>query len=186
MPVRRRSVFVVVLTAAVLGVALAPAATGAQVRFGRLGIGDSVMLGAKVDLLHHGFRVVDAVESRQFYKIVGIVDHWKRLGRLPKDVVIGLGTNGTVDLPDCYAAVRAAGPDRNVFFVNLKVPRVYRAIDNARLAQCAGHFRNAYLIDWYHHSVGHPGWFYSDGFHLRPSGRQAYATFVSQRIAALT
>ena len=47
------------------------------------------MLGAKVDLLHHGFKIVDAVESRQFYLIVGIVHHWKRLGKLPKDVVIG-------------------------------------------------------------------------------------------------
>ena len=184
MPVRR--VCVVVLIAAGLVSAMFPAAAGAQVRPGRLGIGDSVMLGAKVDLLHHGFKIVDAVESRQFYLIVGIVHHWKRLGKLPKDVVIALGTNGTVDLPDCYAAVRAAGPDRNVFLVNLKVPRAYRASDNARLAKCAGHFRNAYLIDWYHYSVGHPGWFYSDGFHLRPSGRQAYATFVSQRIAALT
>jgi len=184
MPVRR--LFVVALIAAGLVSVMFPAAAGAQVRPGRLGIGDSVMLGAKVDLLHHGFRIVDAVESRQFYLIVGILHHWKRLGKLPKDVVIGLGTNGTVDLSDCYAAVRAAGSDRHVFLVNLKVPRAYRVGDNARLAQCAGHFRNAYLIDWYHYSVGHPGWFYSDGFHLRPSGRQAYATYVSQRIAALT
>ena len=173
------------LVFSLLGLLPGPPAAAA-VRPGRLGIGDSVMLGAKVELLHQGFGIVDAVVSRQFYTIVGVVNHWKRLGKLPINVVIGLGTIGTVDLADCTAAVRAAGPDRNVFLVNLKVPRVWRAGDNVRLAICARHFPNAYLIDWYDHSVDHPGWFYSDGFHLRPSGRRAYAAFVSQRISALT
>jgi hypothetical protein len=182
MPVRR--LFCVVLLAAGLSAAAIPGPAGAQIRPGRLGIGDSVMLGAKVDLLHHGFGIVDAVQSRQFYAVTGVVNHWKRLGRLPKNVLIGLGTNGTIALADCYAAVRAAGPNRKVFLVNLKVPRAYRVADNVQLARCAGHFRNAYLIDWFHHSVGHPGWFYSDGFHLRPSGRAAYSAFMAQQIAA--
>jgi len=84
------------------------------------------------------------------------------------------------------SVVRAACPERNVFFVNLKVPRAYRVSDNNQLARCARHFDNAYLIDWFRFSYGHPGWFYSDGFHLRPSGRSAYASFVAQRINALT
>jgi hypothetical protein len=182
MPVRR-SLYLVLLAAGV-AIAAVPAPALSQIRPGRLGIGDSVMLGAKVDMQHRGFGIVDAVQSRQFDDVTGVVNHWKRLGRLPKNVLIGLGTNGTIDLADCYAAVHAAGPGRKVFLVNLKVPRVYRVADNVQLARCAGHFSNVYLIDWFHHSVGHPGWFYRDGFHLRPSGRSAYAAFMSQQIAA--
>jgi hypothetical protein len=159
---------------------------GAAIRPGRLGIGDSVMLGAKRDLDARGFRIVDAVVSRQFYTVEGRVLYWKRRGALPTDVVIHLGNNGTVDLMDCYRAVRDAGPDRNLFLVTLKVPRGWRHIDNQRLGRCAAHFANAYLIDWYGYSADHPGWFYADGYHLRPAGRRAYAAFVSQRISALT
>src|SRR4249920_1995349 len=118
MPARRaRGVAVV---ACVLVLLSWPQVAGAGIPPGRLGIGDSVMLGAKQALRARGFRVVDAVVSRQFYTLAGRILHWKRLGRLPLNVVIHLGNNGTVDLHDCYRAVRAAGSGRNVFLVNLK------------------------------------------------------------------
>src|SRR5262245_54843130 len=161
--------------------AATPAAAG-SIRPGRLGIGDSVMLGAKQALQARGFRIVDAIVSRQFYRAPALVKYWRRQGKLPKDVVIHLGNNGTVHLADCYHAVRAAGR-RKVFLVNLKVPRSWRVEDNRRLHHCAKHFRNAHLIDWYRHSHDHPGWFASDGYHLTGSGRVAYATFIKRRIA---
>src|SRR6188768_2080308 len=122
----------------VLIVAATQASAG-SIRAGRLGIGDSVMLGAKQELRARGFGVVDAVVSRQFYRAPALVRYWRRQGRLPEDVVIHLGTNGTVNLTDCYHAVRAAGR-RKVFLVNLKVPRSWRAGDNQRLHHCAKHF----------------------------------------------
>jgi len=157
-------------------------ASAGSIRAGRLGIGDSVMLGAKQELRARGFGVVDAVVSRQFYRAPALVRYWRRQERLPEDVVIHLGTNGTVNLTDCYQAVRAAGR-RKVFLVNLKVPRSWRAEDNQRLHHCAKHFPNAYLIDWYGHSHDHPGWFASDGYHLSGTGRIAYATLIKREVA---
>ena len=159
-------------------------AMAGSTRGGRLGIGDSVMLGAKQELRARGFGTVDAVVSRQFYRAPALVRYWRRQGKLPADLVIDLGNNGTVGLPDCYHAVRAAGR-RNVFLVNLKVPRSWRVEDNHRLRRCAKHFPNAYLIDWYRHSHDRPGWFASDGYHLSGRGRIAYATFIKREIARL-
>jgi hypothetical protein len=151
---------------------------------GRLGIGDSVMLGAKQQLRARGFSIVDAVVSRQFYRAPALVRYWRRQGKLPTNVVIHLGNNGTVRLSDCHEAVQAAGR-RNVFLVNLKVPRSWRVEDNYRLRRCAKHFKNAHLIDWYQHSHDHPAWFASDGYHLSGSGRIAYAAFIKRHIVRL-
>jgi hypothetical protein len=156
-------------------------ATAGSIQAGRLGIGDSVMLGAKPQLQARGFHIVDAVVSRQFFRAPALVTYWRRQGKLPANVVIHLGNNGTVNLSDCYHAVRAAR-HRKVFLVNLKVPRSWRLEDNHRLRQCARHFRNAYLIDWYGHSHDRPGWFASDGYHLTGRGSIAYARFIKHEV----
>jgi hypothetical protein len=62
-PLLLRAAIVALLVAA----ALSPPTAAGSIRAGRLGIGDSVMLGAKDELHARGFRVVDAVVSRQFY-----------------------------------------------------------------------------------------------------------------------
>lgn len=171
----------IAVAASVVVMLAATPATAGSIRAGRLGIGDSVMLGAKQELRARGFSIVDAVVSRQFYRAPALVRYWRRRGRLPKDVVIHLGNNGTVGLSDCYHAVRAAGR-RNVFLVNLKVPRSWRVEDNHRLRRCAKRFPNAHLIDWYRHSHDRPGWFASDGYHLSGRGRIAYARFIKREI----
>jgi hypothetical protein len=165
-------------------VCLAEQPAGGAIKAGRLGIGDSVMLGAKGELHARGFRIVDAVKSRQFSSAASRVRYWKGAGKLPKNVVIHLGNNGIVLRSDCSHAVQAAGR-RRVFLVTLKVPRPWRAADNRRLRRCARRFRNAYLVDWYRHSHDHPGWFAKDGYHLTGSGGTAYAGLISRRIAAV-
>jgi hypothetical protein len=176
--------FVVVL-AFIASVCLAAEPAAGSIKAGRLGIGDSVMLGAREELHHHGFGIVDAVKSRQFYAAPTIVGSYRRDGKLPRNVVIHLGNNGTVRLSDCYHAVEAA-PYRRVFLVNLKVPRDWRVVDNRRLHRCAKHFNRAYLIDWYGHSHDHPSWFAKDGLHLTGTGAAAYASFISHRIASVS
>ena len=54
-----------------------------------------------------------------------------------------------------------------------------------RLRACADRFGYAYLVDWFNHSRNHPSWFYSDGYHLTPTGQRAYASFIVQRIKAV-
>ncbi|TMK17734.1 MAG: hypothetical protein E6G37_05295 [Actinobacteria bacterium] len=180
-PTLLRVAIVALLTTAVL---TPPLALG-SIKAGRLGIGDSVMLGAKRALHARGFGIVDAVVSRQFYTAPGRVLYWRRRGRLPRNVVIHLGNNGIVQLSDCSHAVQAAGSHRHVFLVTLKVPRSWRKLDNDRLHICARRFANAYLIDWYGASRDHPAWFASDGYHLTASGQTAYASLVARRIAAV-
>jgi len=181
----RTTLLRVAIVALLTTAALAPPSALGSIKAGRLGIGDSVMLGAKPALHARGFRIVDAVVSRQFYTAPARVLYWKRRGRLPTNVVVHLGNNGIVRLSDCSHAVLAAGSHRRVFLVTLKVPRSWRKLDNHRLYTCARRFANAYLIDWYAASRDHPAWFASDGYHLTASGQTAYASLVARRIAAV-
>ena len=136
-PLLLRAAIVALLVAA----ALSPATAAGSIRAGRLGIGDSVMLGAKDELHARGFGVVDAVVSRQFYDAPARVQHWKRLGKLPKNVVIHLGNNGIVRASDCSHAVQAAGIHRHVFLVTLKVPRSWRSTRQPPVASLCAAFR---------------------------------------------
>jgi hypothetical protein len=156
-----------------------PKEARAPIRPGKIGIGDSVMLGAKQELRARGFARVDAVVSRQFYSANDVINYWKRRGRLPKRVIVHLGNNGLIHGSDCDAAVRAAGAHRIVYFVNLKIPRPHRVPSNHALAACAHRHANAHVINWFGYSHTHSAWFYHDGYHLTPAGQIAYATFVS-------
>jgi hypothetical protein len=175
----------VALAVVVSLMATAPGASG-EIAKGRLGIGDSVMAGAKDELRALYFRVVDTSTSRQFSAADDRVRYWRSRGKLPENVVIHLGNNGWVYPTDCNAAVKAAGSARNVFLVTLKVPRFWRETNNARLRACADRFSYAYLIDWFAYSKGHSSWFYADGYHLTATGQRAYAAFIASRVKALS
>ena len=103
---------------AVLMTVFVPVSAQAAPARDRYAVGDSVMLGARSDLRASGFGV-DATESRQAYKGPSLLR--KRGGRLPMNVVVHLGTNGTYPLATCKALVKAAGPDRRVFLVTVHV-----------------------------------------------------------------
>jgi hypothetical protein len=156
----------------------------AAVKQGRIGIGDSVMQGARNELRKRGFGRVDTSISRQFYLADDRILYWKAQGKLPRNVVIHLGNNGTVVSSDCNKAVKAAGSGRMVFLVTLKVPRSWRAPNNRRLLRCANRFANARLIDWYTYSRNQPSWFSADGYHLTVTGRRKYAAFIASKVTA--
>jgi hypothetical protein len=69
---------------------------------GRYAIGDSVMLGSK-KLLSARSITVNATVSRQFSQAVPALAAVRRAGRLPRNVVVHLGTNGNVRVSDCRA-----------------------------------------------------------------------------------
>jgi hypothetical protein len=148
---------------------------------GRYAIGDSVMLGARQALIARGFRV-NAEVSRQFDDVVPLVRQLAAGGHLPIEVIVHLGTNGSIDGADCDALVRAAGSDRHVSLVTLKVPRPYRDANNVRLRNCAHRHDNVSVIDWYAFSRFHTTWFYDDGYHLTPLGRSEYAAFLDRSV----
>lgn len=154
-----------------------PARTAAAPRAGRLAIGDSVMLGAARPLRRAGF-TVDAAVSRQFSTASGIL---RRYGaRVPRNVVLALGTNGTITTSACRAFVTAAGSGRRVFLVTNKVPRRWEASNNTALRRCDAAFpaSRVVLVDWHALAVRNPSWFYGDGYHLKPTGQAAYTRLL--------
>src|SRR2546421_307600 len=89
---------------------------------GAFAIGDSVMLDAAADLQSHGI-TVDAAVSRQFDAGLDILRSLAATGRLPRAVVVDLGTNGPISdaLFDEMRGVLRGVP--RVVFVTVKVPR---------------------------------------------------------------
>jgi lysophospholipase L1-like esterase len=105
-------------------------------------------------------------------------------GKLPRNVVIALGTNGTVSLSACRAVVRTAGPARRVFLVTNRVPRSWQNSNNATLRACDRSFsaRRVHVIDWHAASAGHPGWFAADRIHPSGPGRVAFARLIDRAV----
>lgn len=172
------------LLVAPLGTASAVTDAGApiaRVPSGKLGIGDSVMLGARAQLRAHGIRV-DAVVSRQYADGAALIASMAAAGTLPRTVIVHLGNNGYLDRADCERVARVAGPSRRVLLISLKVPRGWRAVNNQRLRACARAHDNAHLIGWYEASASHPEWFAADGYHLTPSGARAYARLIAEHL----
>lgn len=147
----------------------------------RFAIGDSVMLGARSALKELGFRV-DATESRQSYSAPRLIR--QRADRLPENVVVHLGTNGSFPLATCKAIVRAAGKDRRVFLVNVYVARSWEDRNNAVIRQCDEAFRTdrVHVVDWNEAVSANPGWLYGDRIHLRPSGGAAFARLIDRSV----
>lgn len=146
-------------------------------------IGDSVMLGAKNQLHRVGVEKVDAKVSRQASSGPGLV---KKLAAKPdiKHVVIHLGTNGYYSVDSCRDMVRAAGLNRTVYLVNLKVPRTWEKNNNKLIAQCARGFSasRVQVLDWHEISQSKDSYLYSDGIHLTPIGAKKFAGMISSAI----
>jgi hypothetical protein len=166
--------------------ALAPVARAAEdpVSLDAITVGDSVQLGAKWVLLKRGVDIVDAKVSRQARTGPELL--LKRGKRLPRNVIIHLGTNGSYALEDCKDMVKIAGPDRRVFMMTISVPRLWEKVNNDTIRRCARAFPvgRVTIIDWKAATKAHPTWLYSDGVHLPPTGAKGYARLIVRAINA--
>jgi hypothetical protein len=144
---------------------------------GVLAIGDSVMLGAAGALRGAiGGINVDAVVSRQFGNLPGLLAGYRDRGALPGTIIVHLGTNGTVSDGDLDAAMQIAA-GRRVVFVNVWVPRSWEGQSNAALAAGASRWANAGLADW-RSIAAQPGMVAPDGYHMTGTGAAAYASML--------
>jgi len=173
-----------VLAAAVTAMLVAPptgTATAAEPPPGVVAIGDSVMLGARWIMRKQGIRV-DAKVGRQATSAPAML---RKLGdRLPAEVVVHLGTNGTFPSSTCRDIVKVAGPDRRIYLLTIKVPRRWERTNNAAIRACARKFPGQVIvIDWNWAASRHRTWLYSDGFHLRPAGARGYARVIREALA---
>lgn len=146
-----------------------------------LAVGDSVLLGAKTCLKGTDVKV-NAVENRTMAEGAALIEQKAGNGDLPPRVMVALGTNGPFGFKTLDRIMRAAGPDRAVYFTTVELPDTYSYEDevNQRLRAMPGRWPNAHVIDW-NASVLAAG-LYPDGIHLNPQGCQAYANLVLQGV----
>jgi hypothetical protein len=141
-------------------------------------IGDSVMLGAVASLTGAlPGATVDAVEGRQASSAFSLVEGLVNSSHLGADVVLHIGTNGTID-PQALDGVLTLMGDRRVTLLNLHVPRPWQDLNNATLAAAARVHSNVRLLDWNTAASAHPEWLWDDGIHLRPAGAAAYRDLI--------
>ena len=152
---------------------VAPAASS-SIPAGTWGFGDSFMLGSKKVLTAHHV-VVDAKTSRQFYEGIPLIIAAANAGTLPRNVLIHLGTNGTVTSRHCDHVMKVVGPHRRVFFVTVIGPRSWMAPNDVVFAACQAKYpRQIVLVDWAGVSAHHPEYFGPDHVHPNPTGRKIY------------
>jgi len=144
-----------------------------------LAIGDSVMLGAVGPLRSSGFEV-DVRGCRQMSEGLGILRARKRADTLPDKVVIALGTNWTVTLPQIRSALVILGKDRVLGLVTPREVGGVASSDQRAMRQAGKRWpRRAKVLDWVRYSAGHYDWFW-DGLHLQPTGARALAKLMRQ------
>ena len=146
-------------------------------------LGDSVMLGAAQalqDTIGADKVLVDAEESRQFPAGVDKLQFYRDSGQLGEEVVVQLGTNGTVNPEDFDRMMEVLKGVKKVVVLNAKVPRPWEDQVNQVLADGVKRYKNqAVLVDWHTIAGEHPEFFWDDGIHLRPEGAQYYAQLIA-------
>jgi peptidoglycan/LPS O-acetylase OafA/YrhL len=146
-------------------------------------LGDSVMLGAAQalqDTIGADRVLVDAEESRQFPAGVDKLQFYRDSGQLGEEVVVQLGTNGTVNPEEFDRMMEVLKGAKKVVVLNTKVPRPWEDQVNQVLADGVKKYKNqAVLVDWHTIAGDHPEFFWDDGFHLRPEGAQYYSQLIA-------
>jgi hypothetical protein len=173
--VRRLLLFLALIV--VLGGPAAASASAAKT----LAVGDSVMLGAKGELQKRGI-AVDATVSRQLTTGTSMLRSLKESGSLPAKVVIHLGTNGPITAAEVRSLLAVLRDRARVVVLTLKVPRSWESGNNAAIKSAARRFANVTLVDWHWWGGRNPGWFWDDGYHLRPQGAAGYARLVAKAL----
>jgi hypothetical protein len=122
--------------------------------------------------------LVNAAVSRHAGTCIQVLQAFAAQSVLAPLVIVHCGNNGALGAGFVDQVMQIAGPHRRVVFISLKVPRGWEAQDNAELTRDVQRHPNARMYDW--HNLGvllkpQNAYFYSDGYHLTPTGRTYYA-----------
>jgi hypothetical protein len=146
-------------------------------------IGDSVMLGAVLELGHALGRVeIDAEIGRQIATAAQILRERRDAGRLPDVVIIHVGSNGPATSGQLKALMDAVADVPDVFLLNVRIRDEYEGHNNRMLAQIAKSSSNVTFIDWYAATQGRSDLFWKDGMHVRPEGADFYADLIARAL----
>jgi len=150
-------------------------------------IGDSVMLGAGIELQNTiPDCIVEAAESRQVWDATEIVNKLKEEGGLGECVVVGLGSNGSFDERSGQEFIDSIGADRKIYWISVYGQYMtWQESVNDMIYRLADVNANVTVIDWASFARGHSEWFYNDGMHLNGDGQVAYANFLNEHISSV-
>ncbi|MCZ7528707.1 MAG: hypothetical protein M5U14_21445 [Acidimicrobiia bacterium] len=175
---------------AVAAVGWSPAAGARNADRRVLVVGDSVLLGA-VDPIRSALTADGWLPTVEAFVGLNMPTAIQRVGELRPAtgdvVVLGLGNNyfGDRDVfrREIDRIMAELADVELVLWVTVRVFQPHRAAVNEELRAATSRWGNLELADWDPLPVAHPEYVYSDGLHLTPSGRQAYAALVRAHVA---
>jgi hypothetical protein len=145
-----------------------------------LAIGDSVLLGALDEVSAAGFEI-DTRGCRQMGEGLRVMAARRRAGRLPRFVVVALGTNLNITSGEISAALRIMGKRRVLGLVTPREEGGGSGSDAAVVRQAGRRHRGRVVVlDWVAYSSGRGGWFAGDGIHLGPGGAAGLASLLAR------
>lgn len=141
-------------------------------------LGDSVMKGAAVQLAELGV-VVDAEQDRQGKMGADILLQLRELGVTMDNVVIHLGTNGSMSQETLDRMMGALSEVRTVVILTGKARRDWTAPNNDKIRALPQRYANVIVLDWEREVEACVGECLTrDGIHLDKDGRVFYAQLI--------
>lgn len=162
--------------------AVTPLATGDQI----IAIGDSVMLAAARQLQSRFPGIaIDAAVSRQMRQAPEIVQSLADADQLRPVMILGLGTNGSIDPATLHEVRAILGPDRHLVLVSAQAPRGWIPDVNAYLAAFADDYRDVVIADWYSAIAPQLNLLARDQVHPGSAGGSVYTGAIEVALAQL-
>ena len=148
-------------------------------------VGDSPMLLALGPLADRGYRA-NARGCRQYPEGLALIRDLRHRDKLPRLVVIALGSNGVISKENIHDALNIVGKKRTLGLVTPRESGGGSGSDAALVrAEAHRHENRIELIDWVSYSAGHSGWFQPDGLHLTFEGADGMARLFAKVLKAL-
>ncbi len=149
-------------------------------------VGDSVMLAA-VPQLQAQFPgiTIDAAVSRQMWQATDIVGALVASGELREYVVLGLGTNGSIDPQTLHDVRGLIGPERSLVLVNPQAPKPWIPAVSEHLIAFASDYRNVVIADWRAAIAPQLDVLARDQVHPGPTGARIYTSTIADALQYL-
>ena len=158
-----------------------------DVNLGRapIAIGDSPMLLALPDLAQEGY-LANARGCRQWPEGLALIRKLRNEDKLPKLVVVALGSNGSVTKGNIRDALDLVGKKRTLGLVTPRESGGGSSSDADVVRRAARDHKNrTVLLDWVDYSAGRSAWFQPDGLHLTFAGAEAFARLLRKPLKRL-
>ena len=146
-------------------------------------IGDSVCLNAYQELAAaFPYGQVSAAGGRQYFEAIADYEETNARGAVGDTVIFGIGANGQLLDAEIDEMVAAVGPDKMIWFINVRGPEAYYDTYNEAIDRAVQRYPNVGVIDWHGASAGHDEWLQEDGIHLQPMAYQIFADLIVDTI----